>query len=106
MIRRPPRSTLFPYTTLFRSLLRARGFGVGVVRGAQRGDEQLDREHFPGGGVDDRRLLPGVVDEQLGAGPMDLAHRQPPALSPASVDLAELGVAVAVRVLLEIFEME
>src|SRR2546430_3237791 len=25
MIRRPPRSTLFPYTTLFRSVLRARG---------------------------------------------------------------------------------
>src|SRR5256885_7329972 len=25
MIRRPPRSTLFPYTTLFRSLVRARG---------------------------------------------------------------------------------
>src|SRR5258707_9466549 len=25
MIRRPPRSTLFPYTTLFRSLLRASG---------------------------------------------------------------------------------
>src|SRR3989442_4310740 len=25
MIRRPPRSTLFPYTTLFRSLYRARG---------------------------------------------------------------------------------
>src|SRR5690348_18102335 len=29
MIRRPPRSTLFPYTTLFRSVL----------------DEQLEREH-------------------------------------------------------------
>src|SRR2546429_6803125 len=29
MIRRPPRSTLFPYTTLFRS-----GVGVGVARGA------------------------------------------------------------------------
>src|SRR3712207_7400734 len=28
MIRRPPRSTLFPYTTLFRSLLLAGGFGV------------------------------------------------------------------------------
>src|SRR2546430_2786143 len=26
MIRRPPRSTLFPYTTLFRSHQRARGF--------------------------------------------------------------------------------
>src|ERR1035441_11078969 len=25
MIRRPPRSTLFPYTTLFRSMLRRRG---------------------------------------------------------------------------------
>src|SRR5258708_17850831 len=28
MIRRPPRSTLFPYTTLFRSLL----LGIGVAR--------------------------------------------------------------------------
>src|SRR3712207_8756401 len=26
MIRRPPRSTLFPYTTLFRSLFAVRGF--------------------------------------------------------------------------------
>ena len=26
MIRRPPRSTLFPYTTLFRSLALAKGF--------------------------------------------------------------------------------
>src|SRR5438270_2745262 len=28
MLRRPPRSTLFPYTTLFRSLGRLRGWGV------------------------------------------------------------------------------
>src|SRR5256885_16338253 len=27
MIRRPPRSTLFPYTTLFRSVQRAKGIG-------------------------------------------------------------------------------
>src|SRR6266581_6735618 len=33
MIRRPPRSTLFPYTTLFRSRERAeRGPGAGVRR--------------------------------------------------------------------------
>src|SRR2546422_9216032 len=34
MIRRPPRSTLFPYTTLFRSRGRAgdRGGGGGVLR--------------------------------------------------------------------------
>src|SRR5260221_6400089 len=32
MIRRPPRSTLFPYTTLFRSLLPAAG-GQGLLQG-------------------------------------------------------------------------
>src|SRR5712675_1063971 len=31
MIRRPPRSTLFPYTTLFRSLAYRRRFGHDVV---------------------------------------------------------------------------
>src|SRR2546425_3560353 len=31
MIRRPPRSTLFPYTTLFRSPPRLRGDGAGDV---------------------------------------------------------------------------
>src|SRR2546430_5381067 len=41
MIRRPPRSTLFPYTTLFRSLLRGRGcllrgaVGFGLLRGVR-----------------------------------------------------------------------
>src|SRR3712207_7726821 len=30
MIRRPPRSTLFPYTTLFRSVVLADTIGVGV----------------------------------------------------------------------------
>src|SRR2546429_6852100 len=30
MIRRPPRSTLFPYTTLFRSLPGARGLSVDI----------------------------------------------------------------------------
>src|SRR2546426_7533282 len=32
MIRRPPRSTLFPYTTLFRSGLMAGGLGLFIVR--------------------------------------------------------------------------
>src|SRR2546430_13534216 len=31
MIRRPPRSTLFPYTTLFRSRVRHGKFGEGVI---------------------------------------------------------------------------
>src|SRR3712207_8911792 len=37
MIRRPPRSTLFPYTTLFRSAVRdLRAGGRGTGRGADR----------------------------------------------------------------------
>src|SRR2546427_6015576 len=58
MIRRPPRSTLFPYTTLFRSgvVRRARGFGHGAPRGdgeAVRGADHvaLEREL----GVQDRK---------------------------------------------------
>src|SRR2546422_6162763 len=38
MIRRPPRSTLFPYTTLFRSLQRA-------TRGRKPGSDRLRRWH-------------------------------------------------------------
>src|SRR2546430_10214176 len=38
MIRRPPRSTLFPYTTLFRSNNRPRGGALcGIPNGTQRG---------------------------------------------------------------------
>src|SRR3712207_7456235 len=38
MIRRPPRSTLFPYTTLFRSL---RSYGVGASLLSPRGRRSL-----------------------------------------------------------------
>src|SRR5438445_7447452 len=56
MIRRPPRSTLFPYTTLFRS----RHVGDGVphaldvgegrrpARGGARHDERVGPRHGPG----------------------------------------------------------
>src|SRR5256885_10557503 len=36
MIRRPPRSTLFPYTTLFRSHKKRRVFGKPLVIDAER----------------------------------------------------------------------
>src|SRR2546430_17421381 len=42
MIRRPPRSTLFPYTTLFRSLLRLRA-GWQHSRPARRWSDERDR---------------------------------------------------------------
>src|SRR5256885_7015202 len=50
MIRRPPRSTLFPYTTLFRSRPAAAAQGRGVRRGlggdrgwVRRGDRKSTR---------------------------------------------------------------
>src|SRR3712207_7538868 len=50
MIRRPPRSTLFPYTTLFRSgSVRAHGRAAGGVEG-ERGDG--GGEGLAGGGGD------------------------------------------------------
>src|SRR2546426_7727685 len=48
MIRRPPRSTLFPYTTLFRSL-RAGELGPGPLRRAPLRGER----HRAGGAVRD-----------------------------------------------------
>src|SRR2546429_2714211 len=41
MIRRPPRSTLFPYTTLFRSLARATGFKILGHDAGKVGDGHL-----------------------------------------------------------------
>src|SRR2546430_14220840 len=52
MIRRPPRSTLFPYTTLFRSP-RWPGLRAQVVHG----DFNLDNVLF-----DDRDRVAGIVD--------------------------------------------
>src|SRR5256885_12296345 len=40
MIRRPPRSTLFPYTTLFRSRREAGGSSRMIVARAVRGDKK------------------------------------------------------------------
>src|SRR3712207_6870929 len=54
MIRRPPRSTLFPYTTLFRSVAGEVGQRRPVVRGAQ-GDDAAD----PAGMVVGVRPQPG-----------------------------------------------
>src|SRR2546421_7747098 len=50
MIRRPPRSTLFPYTTLFRSAGRNRGrVSASLLRHRERDERACD------GGVDEAR---------------------------------------------------
>src|SRR3712207_6939224 len=65
MIRRPPRSTLFPYTTLFRSFLQL------VPQGADR-----DAEDIGGVGAVAEAVLQRVEDQLLldvGDGPADEA---------------------------------
>src|SRR3712207_8897908 len=57
MIRRPPRSTLFPYTALFRSLQRA----IELAQ-ARRDDQRRDRE--------DEGQLPENHERE--AGPQDI----------------------------------
>src|SRR3712207_9316219 len=63
MIRRPPRSTLFPYTTLFRSLRTTRRRKLGrVSRCRPSGSNSANRETSGcGGDLRGRQLPAGVV---------------------------------------------
>src|SRR2546426_6757877 len=71
MIRRPPRSTLFPYTTLFRSVLLERQI-LGAVRerGAQgrriadQGRPRLVRHVQPLVGIERDRIRPLDADRK------------------------------------------
>src|SRR5256885_13058286 len=59
MIRRPPRSTLFPYTTLFRSVetevAEEERAGSVAEPGAEPGDEQTEDQEVPQRFVEERR---------------------------------------------------
>src|SRR2546425_12636900 len=71
MIRRPPRSTLFPYTTLFRSLLRA------LDRPADLLDTAL-ADGQPPGAIADRiaaAVLPDATLRQELLETLDVANR-------------------------------
>src|SRR5574337_1838978 len=75
MIRRPPRSTLFPYTTLFRSLsaLEVVGCGdEGVAKFADTGDVARQRRFRP---QEARRGTPHA-DSRRGAGEDDVTRQQ------------------------------
>ena len=81
--------------------------GIGEVRGAHDRDEDLRLAHLAGQPVDDHRHgVAGIIDEQLVAADMGLAHRDRDPAFPASVELAETGVAVALRVVLDVFVPE
>src|SRR3712207_6929479 len=86
MIRRPPRSTLFPYTTLFRSVPRPAA-GHGGVRGDLEGPrggrqgarDRVERQRAGGAGEDVVVLVPGDdvpgVVAGLGERQADLVRR-------------------------------
>src|SRR3712207_8061880 len=68
MIRRPPRSTLFPYTTLFRSRLAV---GRGGQRDARVGVQVVDvrgGHQAVHGGVDGRRRAAAAVQAEVEGG--------------------------------------
>src|SRR3712207_7084755 len=62
MIRRPPRSTLFPYTTLFRSGTEE---GREVLEQVDPGDPLEDPEHHAGPPAEDPHPEPGGLEEHL-----------------------------------------
>src|SRR5260221_4295369 len=71
MIRRPPRSTLFPYTTLFRSVIEVVAFPVPGQRWPHRGAITAMKKVVRSGKV----LLPGKRDRRVAkAGPRSEEH--------------------------------
>src|SRR3712207_9494758 len=92
MIRRPPRSTLFPYTTLFRS----DGGAQAVQRVAELVEQRVDlvegqQGGLPVGATGDVEV---VHDDWLGAQQPRLgderAHPGPAALALAGIEVAEV----------------
>src|SRR2546429_9254867 len=67
MIRRPPRSTLFPYTTLFRSRVAHAAHCAARELVEQRGVPRIAR--------------PGILDVEAELSPLPQAHRCRPGLS-------------------------
>src|SRR2546430_14779190 len=95
MIRRPPRSTLFPYTTLFRSILVPQLVHLGeaapadqalhLVLGAERAGETLRGGHGGGraGGGGGPGGSPGRAHGGGGRPPPPGERRPPPGATPA-----------------------
>src|SRR3712207_7140605 len=75
MIRRPPRSTLFPYTTLFRSQPVPNRVQVGLLPGVPRRDGQLGDLEAQGSGRGDHLQ----VEVEIEAEPLEGDGAQGPA---------------------------
>src|SRR3989441_3738032 len=107
MIRRPPRSTLFPYTTLFRSEVQFEADeDAGVVEADPAAVKQIllhlvtnARDAMPKGGtlhVEVRRARLGAADRPL--------HAWVEPGSYVSVALSDTGVGMDAQTLARVFE--
>src|SRR3712207_9280736 len=81
MIRRPPRSTLFPYTTLFRSLSEVPDLDVTGRAGRSEAEDVSRMAHgvLKAGGVHSRRGLEGIAN-------LDGLLRADPRLAPSATE--------------------
>ena len=86
-----------------RQLLCPGGLGIGIAAGPQNGQEDLGLPDLPGGRVDHRDRLPGIIEKGFLSGPMVLAHDQVEFPGPLVVVLAEPTILKAVRVDLPMF---
>src|SRR2546422_11000538 len=98
MIRRPPRSTLFPYTTLFRSHVPRPGAARAAARQAARPGPGGRRTHraggAPGGAGGTPALAPrGAVYASERSAPPALARRLAPQPHVAPAARSEIGRA-------------
>ena len=77
-----------------RQRLREARLRVGVIRGAQHGDEDLGYAQLAAARIDDRHRVAAIVEKQLLAGAVHLTHRAFERLAKLPVVEAELAVAV------------
>ena len=78
------------------------GFGVGVVGGAQYGDEDLCFPDLTGVLIDDRCRMTGVVHKQLLPGAVILAHDQILFAQPLAIVVTEPAVLITLWMLLPV----
>src|SRR5256885_3344196 len=86
MIRRPPRSTLFPYTTLFRSLIGADDDGMDFLQPVQDVAIELRHPHL---------RQPLVIFEAV-EGPQYVAQRIPEDRKSTRLNSSHLVISYAV----------
>src|SRR3712207_7219179 len=77
MIRRPPRSTLFPYTTLFRSAVTTAKIAAGGVTGDDVADGAIGTSDLAAGAVTSAKIGASAVssghlaDDSVGSSKLD-----------------------------------